>query len=303
MIVSKFSDDIDSRMAAYNQVVMTDLLPKWCANFGDNLPITKRAKDLDQAPMLCIKDETEDLIVLKRPHCIVIGAGPSLEKVDLSALKAYKGDIIVCNKSFEPVLKAGLIPDWVCLLDADAISVTQFRFLEDVRQVNTRTKFFVASTVYPQSLAIIEAAAYPGNLYCFNPTVRMDEQTDINRSWEWMNGKTSFIHGGNVGGLALNLAMELGYERIGLLGFDFFEKRNRNWTFKESMEREVMWYPDTDEYIHVPFNFMCYAQWMFIKAENYRSEAREVVNLSDSPMMRHTPTLAQEDLHEFIAKM
>jgi len=302
--MSKLSaEDISSRMASYNQTVMTELLPKWNANFADNLPITKRAKNLDEAPFLCQKTETEDLMVLKRPHCIVIGAGPSLKKVDLSKLKNYRGDIIVCNKSYEPLLKAGVIPDWVCLLDADAISVTQFRFLED-GPVNDRTKFFVASIVYPETLRKIAMRSIDwGNLYCFNPTARTDEPTLVNEIWGWMNGKKAFAHGGNVGTAAVNLVMELGYGRIGLLGFDFIEEPRKEWTLKESMEREVWWYPDTNEYVHVPFNFMCYVQWLFMKAEDYQNERREVINLCESPLMRHTPVLKQEGLDEFIAKM
>jgi len=282
-------EDVENKMKEYNQKVTSELMPKWCSNIADNLEIARGSQTVSAIP--------------KHPgrSAIIIGAGPSLKDDDIRKLQNYTGTIICCNKSFERLMKLGVTPNWVMLLDADAISAPQFRFLdfpEDEHWLDD-TKFFVSTQVYPGTLKTIERHAKCGNLYMVNPVADPANLPFANEIWGWMNGCEPFEHGGNVGGFSLNLAMTMMFSKIGLLGFDLTEEPDRKWTFKESMEREIFWYPDTGEYVHVPLNFMYYAQWMFHKAMMY--EAGIVVNLSESPLMRHA-RLAQHYLEEFIVE-
>lgn len=294
-------EQVDRKLQAYNKEVVQQLMPAWCANLGENAPIARQAKgisDMNTKSMVCVRED--GMAVVRPSSAIVIGAGPSLAKADLELLKQFRGDILVCNKSYKRLVDMNIVPEWVLLLDADAMSVTQFRWMEETPPLVT-PNFFVSTVAYPGTVKLIaDKTLERGKLYMFNPIVRGGENS-MSKAWEWITFKESFEHGGSVGTCAFDLAMFLKYSTIGLLGFDFIEQKNREWTFEESTQREVFWYPDTDEYVHVPLNFLCYAQYMLQKVRAYQNENRRVVNLSDSPMMRHSPVVEQQSLRDFIA--
>lgn len=275
----------------YNEETTLEMVPKWCNNIAHNMGICREAKDIAKFPTMG-----------QSKRVVLIGAGWSLKDEDIKELAKAKGcDVIVCNKSFERVVKNGLEPSWVVLLDADAISATQFEFLKNPLSGKVTPDFLVSSCSYPRTLKIINSySSSYGGMYIFNPETDLGGQIPLNKTWEWMNYKPTFKHGGNVGGVMVDLAIYLNYQEIALLGFDFCEKPNPKWTMEEALEREYLYYPDQDVFVSQPFNFACYAQYVLGRMRAFSTvEGRKGINLADSPIMRHCPYLEQRNIHEF----
>ena len=284
-------ENFKENVEQFNKEAVLEHLPSWVFNVGANVPIARTALDLKDAPQR------------KGATCIIVAAGWSMTDEEVMKLKDFKGDIIVVNKSFERLYRLGVIPNWVCLLDAHAISASQFRWLDGMditvdgfdAKMQGKTKFLISSTAYHKTVDIIDT--FTDNLYMFNAYEDIGGEARLSQIFTWMNGKEELQHGGNVGALAFILARTLGYKKIALIGFDLYEEKDKNWTVEENREREVLYYPDIDTYVHIPFHFMAFMTFLCTASEDTKEP---IVYLGKSPLFTHSPHFKTEDLDEFI---
>ncbi|MCK9598951.1 MAG: DUF115 domain-containing protein [Sphaerochaeta sp.] len=282
-LLNKFDD--------WNRGVIKELLPGWCRNVAKNLEIATTSMDFKQG---CARTK----------HCIVVASGPSLTDDEVMSLKNYSGDIIVCNKVFKRFLDLGVVPDWCLLLDSNAMSEEQFRFLKERTLV--QTKFLISTTAFPATVRAIHdhVKGRPNQFYMFNPTVGIEGDMDVTTVWKWMNGCPELSHGGNVGTMAFMFARDRGYEVIGLLGYDLYEELDPKWTVEQAKEREYLYFPDMDEVVAIPFQFLAYSQCLantaLIWHGNDPKGPRKAVNLSESPLMRHINVFQQKKVKEYV---
>ena len=282
-LLKKFDD--------WNRDVIKELLPGWCRNVAKNLEIATTSMDYKQGRA-------------RTKHCIVVAAGPSLTDEDILSLKDYPGDIIVCNKVFRRFINLDVVPDWCLLLDSNAVSEEQFRFLKNRPWVPT--KFLISTTAFPATVKTINehSKGHPNQFYMFNPTVGLDGDMDVTTVWKWMNTCPELSHGGNVGTMALMFARDRGYEVIGLLGYDLYEELDPEWTQEQAKEREYLYFPDIDKVVAIPFYFLAYSQCLantaFMWHGNDPKSPRKAVNLSESPLMRHINVFKQMKVKEYV---
>jgi len=298
--IEKLRDDLlEEEVLEYNREAMNTLLQEWCINISENMLMTRQAASL------------KGYHKLHPRSAIVVGAAPELTDADILELADYKGDVIITNKNYKRFTDLMVQPDWVCLLDAHPISLMQFSWMrENQCLVLPRTKFLVSSVAHPTTVKIIMEVAGAQNVYMFNPSsdevfVCSECGSHIapivknSKIWQWMNDKPEMEHGGSVGCLAVTLAKLLRYRSIGLMGFGLYEKPNPKWTIEQAKEREFIYYPDTDENVALPMNFKSYLTYIAFEAMDSKSWAKWY-NLSDSPVLRHSPNFLQSTVKEYV---
>lgn len=295
--IDQLAEEIEIRsIENYNKEASRDLLQNWCINVSENMKEAREATDLSEF----IKDNNR-YNASRLKDAIVVGASPDLTDEEIMEIDPNKVDVIITNKNFERFYNLGVFPAWVCLIDAHPISNMQFSFLNKFDmggppyKLENSIKFLISTTVYPSTLNTI--MTHSDWVYMFNPVTDFGGQVRLSKTWAWMNDRDELQHGGSVGGLAITLATMLNYERIGLLGFGLCEKGSPEWTIEESKSHDHIYYPDTNEYVSIPRHFKAYLAYLM---EVVRTNKSKFYNLSNSPVLRHSPMLGQTDVKEFI---
>jgi hypothetical protein len=275
----------------FNREAITELLQSWCMNISENIVVARRAKNLKEYPRLN-----------RQIHAaVVVGAAPNLTDKDILALKDFQGDIIITNKNYRRFFDLDVFPDWVCVLDAHPISLNQFTNIDvSIPKESRRPNYLVGTIVHPMTAGLIEGYSRGQRLYMFNPVTDLGGQVRLSKTWQWMNDKDEMEHGGSVGTLAVRLAYELRYQRVALLGFGLCEKGDPTWTIEQAKERDHIYYPDTNEYVSIPKHFKGYLAFLFEQVQE--ANWCKFYNLSDSPVLRHSPLLTQMTIEQFIGE-
>lgn len=221
----------------------------WFQNFADNLDAIRFGKN-------CL-----DLRKTMSGPCIVVGAGPSVEKFNhLDKLKDTPYPIIATDRQLIPLLKRGVVPEFVISVDADPI-VGDFYKDPIVNEYKDRVRAIFGHQVHK---SVVENFA--GEKYWF--IILLDEPfstpKSISRVIYWMsNEKTMAQSYGNNGGFAWAFADFCGFNPIVLVGIDFsygpdiepmntmfwkgfLEKRKGN--VKETIRLDYRW--DTNPFGH-----------------------------------------------------
>jgi hypothetical protein len=283
-------EDLKAKVERWNLETTKELLPTWSFNIGMNRDLSWNSRNFHDW----------ETYPEKKSSCIIIASAPDLKDEDLLKLREYTGDIIVCNKQFERVVRLGVRPTWCVLIDANPVSEGQFVFMVGNMQPDVR--FLVSTISEPETVRTIRRNCNPAMFYMFNPHTDYGGEVAISKTWEWLNGCPTLCHGGNVGGLAFQFAKTVGYKKIGLLGFGFFEEPDPKWTMKEAGEREFFYYPDMDRTVAVPFHFLSYFNYLCASIVEWTGSTKdaEAVNISESPLMRHCPVMKQMKVGDYI---
>lgn len=282
--------EFTNNLIEFNQQAVMTLLPGWCSNIADNLATARLIDNLPDEPYK------------GHDRCVVVGGAPELTDDEIVKLKNAKTDIIITNKNLKRFINLGVYPTYVCILDANPISRPQFDILGKMKHPDY-LRFFAAMTCFPRTLDLMTAFS---TVYGFNPEVFTGGLVSLSKTWEWMNDKKEFSHGGNVGCLAFDLAKRIGYDMIGLLGFGFCEV-----VPKEVVERltaddvfegwptEFISYEDTGETVALPVHFKAYLMYLLNSVQEVK-EGTVVANLTKSPLLTHSPVLEQMSLDVFL---
>lgn len=163
-------------------------------------------------------DESADVIDLegvKDTHVLIIGNGQSY-KDHLDDIKQFQGVKMCCEINLVPLLKAGIVPDYVMSLDGEDLLCEH---LENpiVEKYAGRITAILSSTVHPK---IIER--WPGKMAFITPWLDdMDELKSITKVMQMFTKKTVLRTGGNVGSFMWFVAAFLEAKSIAMIGLDF----------------------------------------------------------------------------------
>lgn len=237
-------------------------LDAWMKNIRKNMPILL---DVDQNNILNIQNTN------KAPT-IIINGGPSVELFGhldmLAKAKLDEYTIIAVDRMLKPSLERHIIPDFVvsCDLNVDMPGYATFFDYDLVRQHSKSITGLFASVCNPQVVK-----SWDGPKYLFHPDIDIPQMnielemvsTDttcphchesytfkmhtpsISMALARLTGHTIIKTLGNVGGLSVVLATQLGQPPICLLGYDFsYTEEDADdtdaylWLLKRGMTRE-----------------------------------------------------------------
>lgn len=197
------------------------LIGGWLDNFALNLPRIRSGQGVDKLPKWS-----------KQPALIIAG-GPSIDKYNQLKTIAdakWKHPIFVCDKMLIPVLKAGILPNYVATVDGHPI-ISKF-YKDRVVTENARKIQGVFNVVtHPSTLkewrtrhghtnwfvSIIDRSVSPA------AEIRIDKHSVTYALCAMSNYKPLMSGMGNVGAFLWNLAVGLECEPLILIGFDFAE--------------------------------------------------------------------------------
>lgn len=266
-----------------NTITLEGFLELWMKNFADNFKYSRGMESID-----ALKGEG---------RCLIVGAGPSVTEERIEALKKFDGKIICTNKSFKRLLEAEIRPDLVVAIHATeeiASHLTPTREwmshrLKNETQPSDIPRIVLPSTVHHSTFKQARDSAF--RIYWFNPAMPEETIPNINHLLELMNGKPTFDTGGNVGTMAMRLAVKMGYKEIGLFGMEHALRPTPEMTqeqvLKYNCELDVR---NMEPYL-VPPSFQVYIegirQWYYMMKADKR-EGVKVWNLVDfGPIFTH----------------
>lgn len=175
----------------------------WWNNLAENLPRIRNGRGTLELKDTCAGP------------CVVVGAGPSIEKFgQFELLKKFKGHVIATDRMLVPLLKEGIVPEYVVSVDGDEVVAD---FYKDPIVENARVKAVFNSQVHPSVAAIC-----PGEIFWFSVVMdNINGPMSVSRVMYWMTGeKTLASSYGNAGGFAWALGEFLGHRIVILVGMD-----------------------------------------------------------------------------------
>ena len=196
------------------------LAPLWMENFVMNLP---EIVDMSIYPREKDKWSIGKLPKHEGKPALVVAAGPSIrEKNHLSLLAehGWRGVIFCCDRMLIPMLKHGVIPDYVVCVDGNREKIV--RWFDDpiVDEYASKITGLFATTAAPNAVKRFKKAG--GKIYWFHgmldPFYELDSVTSF---MNYMTGSTAISCGGNVGSTCWTLAYYFKCEPIIFIGLDF----------------------------------------------------------------------------------
>jgi len=176
-------------------------LPLWTQNFRENYWTVINSPDILKLPPI-------------QGPALCVGAGPSLSK-QLQRIRRFKGTIFACEKSLVPLLKRGVIPHYLVILDG---TKKLLPYLSDpiVDEYADRITAICATTA---NAALIKR--WTGKTVFFNAWLDDPQgEKSVSLIFHTLSGKAVLQTGGHVGAAMWFLALQLGADPIVLLGID-----------------------------------------------------------------------------------
>lgn len=181
---------------------------QWMRSMAVNMPQILAGKDIKDLP----KHQGEP--------CLVIGAGPSINRfrqLDVLAKSGWRHPIICADRVLQPLLKKGLKPNIVCSVDGDEI-ISNFYAGSLVKKNRQSVKAVLAATsVHPKVLETCPLEKHFFIPFWDNPL----NPTSLTRTFHLMTGKTIMEAYGNSGSCGWAIAYLMGANPVGLLGLDY----------------------------------------------------------------------------------
>ncbi len=177
----------------------------WMENLAENMPIIRGGRDIRELPKC-------------GGSAVVVGAGPSVERCGhLKTLaEGYEGTIISTDKMLVPCLREEISPDIVVTADGDP-SIAGF-YDDPLVSAGGRTVAVLnALTVHPDTVAKCPYERF----WYMTPVDDPMAERSVTRAVHFMTGKTILSSFGNVGGMAVNLALFLGANPVVMVGMDY----------------------------------------------------------------------------------
>jgi len=215
--------EIESFLKRFLSGRLSDLLTMyafdtlWMRNTIDNIP-----KLVGKSSILALKD------ILKGRPVLVIGAGPSL-RLQLEAIAASKNRIfiIAVDTALEPLLLAGIVPDFVVAIDAQYPNFLDF-FSYFMEKIASRKTVLVSDLiVYPKILnhwknpLFFTSTALPAETQSDGGKAYQDAHPIISKFKSFYPHTGRLRCGGSVATTAIELAIHTGADPVLLAGLDF----------------------------------------------------------------------------------
>jgi hypothetical protein len=195
------------------------LLPLWMDHLYRNLPLVRDGLNLQDLPA-------------KKEPCIVVGAGPSLKKLDqlnLIVQEKWRHPVLSCDRTLAACLKACIIPYATSSVDA-SYKIAGFYTSPIVRKYAGQMNAVFSGFADPK--IIQKWKGYGGKIWWYTPMLDVPKDKQGKEYYDTQsyllflltNGKPLMSGIGNVGAFLWNLAVALQCEPIILVGFDFSEQ-------------------------------------------------------------------------------
>lgn len=234
------------------------LLPLWMKNVRDNFIAIKNGNDVSDIPD-----------GIKIP-ALVIGAGPSLYRrkhLELLVRKPFKGMIFVVDRVLKDCLEAGVIPDYVIILDASD-KILSFIDHPIIDQYADRITAIMNAETSPKVVN-----RWKGKIYWYHVLMEELFAPNITHILELLLGTTAIVSGGHCTSIGWALAVMKRFEPIVIIGCDL------SWPSDQPLEttRAFPWYLEQvtngnheeakklfdNHYHHNFFNTDCYYELIF----------------------------------------
>jgi hypothetical protein len=179
-------------------------MPLWMSNIHDNFADIKNGLDVRDIPKT------------KLP-ALIIGGGPSLYRnnhLQLLADQGFDGVIFATDRVLKDCLDAGVVPDYVCVLDGQegVLSFIDHQIVDDYAE---------------QIDAIMCAMAHPavvkrwgGKLYWYLNSISDTVAPNVSYLLHHLLKKTEIATAGHVSSLGWSIAHTIGCREIALIGVD-----------------------------------------------------------------------------------
>lgn len=213
-------------------------IPIWLKNFKANLPhfLTGAKSFADILPAQGGK---------KKAVCVA--NGPSMYDTDLKPLAKFKGTVLCTNKPLKHLLEHGVVPDWVCTLDAQDVVLKSFD-CDPVKDKADRMNFLLPTTVNPKVVEFIIECAGKDHIYWANPHFGDEVAPNICETLSSITTIPSAEHGGNAGTFAYLMAMRPLYcNPVGLFGYDLSYKPDPKWSLEIATRYRYFYIPELDQ--------------------------------------------------------
>ena len=188
-----------------NQKIKEVHFKSWMENIAFNLPIIQKSQDISQ---------------IQKPNhqtAIIVGAGPSFKANNhLELLKNLEGKtIIATDRMFIPLLKAGIIPNFVMTVDAGSDIALYYQ--SELANETLPTKAVMAVSIANETIIAFQGK----EKFFYTPMFDdIDLTSSVSLAVSYLTKTSILSTGGNVGVNAIYLAFFLGYKNIILTGVD-----------------------------------------------------------------------------------
>ncbi len=197
---NEFSDPItEGTLEEFGQI--------WMENIAENMEVILSSKSTKELPKHSGKS------------AIVIAAGPSVRKnnhLKLLRESDFDGVIIAVDRMLIPLLKEGIIPDYI--VNADGHRNNILKFFDDpiVDKHADRIKTIFATLAPPNAVNRFKGEKYFYNAMIDNPKTR----NSITKYLRFMTRKPNLNTTGNVGGFGVIFAYYLKCNPISMIGLN-----------------------------------------------------------------------------------
>ena len=268
--------DLDPTISQQVRKGTRELLPMWCQNFSENLPLIRQGKTLRDLAVQEIPKPPND-------RCIVVGRGPSLYRnnhLKMLAESEYEGIVLATDGALIDCLKEGIIPEFVMTVDGSPVCE---KWYNDslVDESGSKIRVVMATQASPKTVA--RALKANMSLYWFQPTLDdIRDQPSITKAFMLMtcsetnpDGVVSQDVGGNCGtGLFVFAWSVLKRSNIALIGLDFGYPEdmplNETYYWNQTVDHigalrtdtlyETIWHPYFKTKSKIDMVFKCYRE-------------------------------------------
>lgn len=266
----------------------------WMENIAQNMEVILSSKSIKELPKHT------------NASAIVIAAGPSLKKNNhLETLRKsdFKGIIIAVDRMLIPLLKEGIIPDYV--INADGHRDNILKFFDDPIVDEYADEFKVVfATLAPPNVV----KRFKGDKYFYNAMIDDPKaKKSISKYLRFLTQKPNLNTTGNVGGFGVIFAYYLKCNPIGMIGLNLSYPAETPFDETYSYQNIKKAYPEmTDEDIyttfyeectHPFFKTRCYTEPIFsyykeglLDAAHYMvAEGYEIINCTEGGIIFEEP--------------
>ncbi|WP_164997911.1 6-hydroxymethylpterin diphosphokinase MptE-like protein [Methanolobus psychrotolerans] len=266
----------------------------WMENIAQNMETILSSKSI------------KDLPKHEGMSAIVIAAGPSIkENHHLKMLREsdFEGIIIAVDRMFIPLLKEGIIPDYIVNADGDRENI--HRFFDDpiVDEYAEQIKVIFATLAPPNAVNRFKGERYFYNAMIDNP----HEKKSITKYIRYLTQKPNINTTGNVGGFGVIFAYYLKCNPIATIGLNLgypagtpFENTYSYLNIRKAypdMTDEEIYTTFYQEYFHPYFKTKSYTEPIFsyykeglIDAAKYMVlEGYKIINCTEGGILHEDP--------------
>jgi hypothetical protein len=227
----------------------------WMENIAQNMDVIQSSKSIKELPKHTNRS------------AIVIAAGPSLKKknhLEILSKSDFEGIIITVDRMLIPLLKEGIIPDYV--INADGHRDNIFKFFDDpiVDEYADEIKAVFATLAPSNAINRFKGEKYFYNAMIDDPKAKKS----ISKYLRFLTQKPNLNTTGNVGGFGVVFAYYLKCNPIATIGLNLSYPAETLFEETYSYQNIKKAYPEmTDEEIYTTFYEEC--THPFFKTKSY----------------------------------